>query len=336
MHENLKLNSSLMELEEDERGLGVLHTAVACGHALCVTVLGQQGFTRYLAQCCVVAAAMHKEDCLLRLLLFTKTVGSGGGLDVLLRLGLALKTNPFTSQSLDEEQQITAEPSVDITLLLPLLAALCVWNNMVDPLVAICVAAWEAGVDISGFICIQDELQLCLSPAAAAPLLAIFAESPLLHKRVSVSPLHIAAAHSAAVAALVLISHGDASLDINAVHSEGCTALMWCMRSKCIPLAKLLLILGADVSIGQEAACQHVSRRNSGNQQNRQPCEMTVLILALIEHHWTRLLTSIGKEIFDKPPTPAPFHPPDEWGQEGSPALTAVAFPFSFSFYFLH
>ncbi len=258
-------SDSLSELEDEDGGAGVLHTAVAGRHADCTAVLLLHGFTRYVAQCCIVAAAIDDEACLLRLLLFTKTVGSGGGLDVLLQAPVALQSNPLPAR-VARERMAPPEPTIDITLLLPLLAALCVWHNMVDPLVAICIAAWETGVELSGCLCIQDECKLCLSPAAAAPLPSIFSNSPLLSKQASASPLHIAAAHSATAAAAVLLSHGDVSLNVNAVDSEGCTALMWCMRSNCIPLAKLLLISGADVNVGQEAASWHIRCRNSGNQ----------------------------------------------------------------------
>jgi hypothetical protein len=255
------VRSSISELEEEEGGAGALHAAVAGGHADSAAVLLLHGFTRNIAQCCVVAAARSDELCLLRLLLFTKTVGGGGGLDVLLRVPVASPSHALKSPRLEQHDHAH---TTDITLLLPLLAALCAWHNMVDPLVAICVAAWEAGVAISGPICIQDECALCLSPAAAAPLPPMFAQSPLLCQPVSASALHIAAAHSATAAAVVLLGHCDTSLDVNAVDSGGRTALMWCMRSKCIPLAKLLLIAGADVFVGQEASDRHASCRNSG------------------------------------------------------------------------
>jgi hypothetical protein len=320
-------SGNLGELEDEDGGAGVLHTAVAGGHADCTTVLLLHGFTRYVAQCSVVAAAMGDEACLLRLLLFTKTAGSGGGADVLLQ---ALQSNPLPA-CVARQQMAPPEPTIDISLLLPLLAALCVWHNMVDPLVVICIAAWETGVEISGCLCIQDECKLCLSPAAAAPLLSIFAKSPLLSKKVSASPLHIAAASSATAAAAVLLSHGDASLDLNALDSEGCTALMWCMRSSCIPLAKLLLISGADVNVGQEAADLHIRCRKSGNKP--MPAVASGIQAPLkrsfmpSELHWTRLLSTIGKSVFEKQPSPAPFPPPAEWGQKNGPALTAVANP---------
>jgi ankyrin repeat protein len=255
------LKDSLNELEDEEGGAGALHTAVAAGHADCVGVLLLHGFTRYVAQCCVVSAAKGDEVCLLRLLLFTKSVGGGGGLDVLLRVDGTSKFKLRYSQHFRDEQI----DAVDITLLLPLLAAFCVWHNMVDPLVAICIAALEAGLTISGFLCIQDECNLVLSPSAAEPLWPLLAESTLLRNYVTTSPLHIAAAHGATAAAMVLLSIIEPSFDINSIDSEGQTALMWCMRSRCVPIAKLLLIAGADPNIGDDAVAWHLAGRNAGS-----------------------------------------------------------------------
>ena len=257
--------ASLSELEDEEGGAGALHRVVASGHADCAAVLLLHGFNRYVAQCCVVAAARGDETCLLRLLLFTQTVGGSGGVDVLLRAGLTDPAKSTPSPNVADLHKVIPQPTVDISLLLPLLVALCAWHNMVDPLIAICIAAWEAGIDIRGRFCIQDECNLCLSPAAAAPLESLFAQTPLFSKQVLASPLHIAAAHGSTAAAVVLLSAGDNSFDINAVDSQGCTALMWCMRSRCIPLAKLLLIAGADVNVGQEAVDVHMTERHSGN-----------------------------------------------------------------------
>lgn len=256
------LTGSLNELEDEQGGAGALHTAVSAGHVDCVGVLLLCGFNRYVAQCCVVAAAKGDEICLLRLLLFTKTVGCGGGLDVLLRVAVTSQFKEHRSRHLNYEQ---LEPTVDISLLLPLLAALCVWHNMVDPLVAICISAWEAGVSIIGCVCVQDECNLFLSPAAALPLWPLFEQSALLRNRVTTSLLHIAAAHSATAAAVVLLGIADTSLNINSLDSEGQTALMWSMRSRCMPIAKLLLIAGADANIGQDAVAWHLAGRNAGN-----------------------------------------------------------------------
>ncbi len=262
---------SLNELEDEEGGAGALHCTVAGGHTECVGVLLLHGFTRNIAQCCVVAAAKGDEACLLKLLQYTKNVVGGRGLDVLAALGVTSKAKTTRSQSREEEQDAPPPRAADITLLLPLLAALCAWHNSVDALVAICIAAWEALVDISSCICVSDECNLCLSPAAAAPLSAWFKASPLLCDRVVVSPLHIAAAHGAAAAAAVLLSVGDASLDINALDSQGRTALMWAMRSSCMPLAKLLLLAGADVGVNEEAVTRHLNSRKAGNHHFIQP-----------------------------------------------------------------
>jgi hypothetical protein len=43
--------------------------------------------------------------------------------------------------------------------------------------------------------------------------------------------------------------------------------------------------------------------------------------------NWTRLLARIGQGVLEKQPAPAPFPPPDEWGQKDSPAMTAVSPP---------
>ena len=264
------LASSLVELEDNEGEAGILHAAVARGHADCVAVLMLHGFTRYVAQCCVVAATKGDEMCLARLLLYTSTVGGSGGLDALLRMDVLkppkARQNPSVQSNANQDDRVgSPHRIVDITLLLHLLAALCVWHNMVDPLVAICVAALEAGVSIGGCICILDECELCLSPAAAAPLWSLFAESPLLRNRVTTSPLHIAAAHGSTAAVVVLLSVADTSNYINSLDSEHQTALMWSMRSRCISIAKLLLIAGADVSVGQDAVSRHLAGRNTGN-----------------------------------------------------------------------
>ena len=264
----------MTELEDEEGGAGALHCTVAgrrADHTECAGVLLLHGFTRNVAQCCVVAAAGGDEKCLLKLLLHTKTVFGGGALEVLVALGVASKANANKHQSSLEVQEAPPQRAVDIALLLPLLAALCAWHNLVDPLVAICIAAWEASVDISSCICVNDECNLCLSPAAAAPLSSWFSASPLLCKRVVASPLHIAAAHGAAAAAAVLLSVGDATLDVNALDSEGHTALMWAMRSSCMPLAKLLLMAGAAVSANEEAVTQHLNSRKAGNYHIRMP-----------------------------------------------------------------
>lgn len=253
------------DLEDKEGEAGVLHAAVARGHADCVAVLMLHGFTRYVAQCCVVAAAKGDAVCLARLLMFTSTVAGSGGLDVLMRMDALAprKARPHAGDR--DEQMHSPRPMADVALLLHLLAALCAWHDMADPLVAICTAAWEAGVNITGCICIQDECELCLSPAAAAPLWPLLAESPLLRKRVTTSPLHIAAAHGATAAAVILLSVADSSFNVNLQDSELQTALMWSMRSRCASIAKLLLVAGADAHVCDSAVALHLAGRNTGN-----------------------------------------------------------------------
>jgi hypothetical protein len=150
---------------------------------------------------------------------------------------------------------------------MPLLAALCAWHDMADSLAAICVAAGELGIDIHRCMCLEEEFRLFLPPASSAIWESMIAQSPLLHKSLVASPLHLAAANGAAAAVVLLLSFSSASLDINALDSEGHTALMWSMRRCCLSVAKVLLLAGADSHEGDEAVALHLRSRKSGSMQ---------------------------------------------------------------------